>query len=140
MQGPATRKHATPRAMVADPFLDDSLAAACAMTLDLSVTCLPHLERAGTISKSRASRWVKEGRGNPLFDVTRIVYHLMKSGQHAGAIAAHILTTLSQSLMPISDADLVSRFWSLMGKESDVEGTENRQQATYAMTGDLEGL
>jgi hypothetical protein len=137
---PTARAHAMKRRDVADPRLDDALAAATAISLDLSVSGLKHLERAGEVSKTRASRWTKEGKGNPLFDVTRIVYLLMKSGQHAGVIAAHVLTTLAQGLMPIADAELVRRFWMLMGSESDVEGKENRLQATFSVTGDLEGL
>lgn len=137
---PSARTHAMQTRNVADVYLDDALASATALSLDLSTSCLKHLERAGGISKTRASRWTKEGKGNPLFDVTKVVYGLMKAGQHAGTIAAHILTTIAQSLMPVSDAELVDRFWKLMGTESDVEGRENRIQSTFAVTGDLDGL
>lgn len=140
IEAKAGRSHATKSRHVADPCLDGLLASATAVALDLSKSGLKHLERAGGISKSRASRWCSEGKGSPLFDVTVVIYRLMQAGQHAGAIAAHVLTTLHASLMPISDAELVRRFWTLMGTESDVEGRENREQATYAVTGDLEGL
>lgn len=140
MQVPAVRSRATHAPMVADPYLADALASATALSLDLSTTGLKHLERAGGISKSRASRWSREGRGNPLFDVTMVTYRLMQAGQHAGAIAAHVLTTLAQSLMPQSPAELVARFFTLMREESQREGRENEAQAAYAETGDLEAL
>lgn len=134
------RSHATRRAMVANASLDDCLATATALSLDLSVTGLKHLQNAGGISKSRASRWRSEGRGNPLFDVTALIYRLTATGQSAGAIVAHAFTTLHQALMPISDAELVRRFWLLMGEESEAEGRENLKQATFGYSGDLEGL
>lgn len=140
MQDRRRPSHATIRAMVADPGLDDSLAAATALSLDLSATCLKHIERGGRISKSRASRWTREGRGSPLYDVTTLIYHLTAAGQSAGAIVAHAFTTLHHALMPIEDATLVRRFWELMGSESEKEGVENRAQSTFAVTGDLDGL
>ena len=123
--------------MIADPTLDDALAAATALSLSLSTTALKQLESVGGVSKTRASRWTREGTGNPLHDVTRIVYLLSHIGQRAGVIAAHILTTLAQSLMPLSPSELVARFYMLMRDESRKEGQENEAQAGFAETGDL---
>ena len=123
-----------------DPYLEDCLASATAVSLDLSVSGLKHLAKAGGISRSRASRWRSEGKGNPLFEVTSLVFKLMAAGQHAGVLAAHILTTLHQAVMPLTEEELIDRFWLLMGLESEAEGRENHEQAMFAFSGDLEGL
>ena len=125
---------------VSDPILDDLLASATAMSLELATSQVKHLAVAGAISVQSASRWRIEGKGNPLFDLTRIVYRLMQMGQHAGALVAHTMSALSHALMPISDADLVARFWSLMDDEAVKEGRENQAQNGFARSGDLKAL
>lgn len=148
MRVPAGRKHGKTKPVIpprfgkvsADPVLDDLLAAATAVSLDLATSQVKHLARAGAISPQSASRWRIEGKGNPLFDLTKLIYRLMQMGQHAGVIVAHAMTTLAHSLMPVSDADLVARFWRLMEEEAAKEGRENSAQNTLARTGDLEEL
>jgi len=120
--------------------LEDVLASATATALQLSSSGVKQLARAGGISSQSASRWRIRGRGNPLYDITAIIYRLMACGQHAGAIVAHTMAVLHQSLMPTSDADLVHRFWSLIELESEAEGRENKATGTFGLTGDLEGL
>lgn len=133
-------KHATSARVVADPILDDLLAEATGMALTLSTTGLKHIERAGGISKARASRWTREGRGNPLYDITVILYRLTVAGQSAGAIVSHAIATLHHGLMPTNDAALVERFWKLMGVESVKEGCENGAQSEFGRSGDLAEL
>lgn len=129
-----------PRIVARDLCREDVLAAAVATAWDLATSQLKHLAKAGGISISRASRWSRDGRGNPLWDVTTAIYRLVEAGQHPGMIVAHIHTTLSQALMPTTDEALVERFWKLMEEESELEGSENRAQATYARTGDIAAL
>lgn len=123
-----------------DPVLDDLLASATALSLELSASGVKQLASAGAISGQSASRWRIEGRGNPLFDVTKVIYRLMQMGQHAGTIVAHALTTLQHGLMPTDPAELVARFWELMSHEAEAEGAENRVQNTFARSGDLLAL
>jgi hypothetical protein len=124
----------------ADPVLDDLLKSATALSLEMATSQVKHLAKAGGISASRASRWRVHGEGNPLFDLTGLVYRLGAMGQHPGAVAAHVLTTLYHSLMPISDTDLVRRFWNLMDREGDAECRENKAQGRLAGGGSLEDL
>lgn len=121
-------------------MLDDLLAGATALSLDMSTTQNKRLARAGGISASRASRWRTEGRGNPLWDVTSLVYRLGAFGEHPGAVVAHLLTTMRQAMMPLSDADLVRRFWTLMEEEDDAECAENKASARLANGGTMEDL
>jgi hypothetical protein len=129
--------HARSGANVARPCLDAMLAASTATAWDMSVSGLKHIERAAGISKSRASRWSREGEGNPLYDVNQIVYKLAALGQHPGAIVASVYQTLHHGMMSLSDAALVERFWKLMRLEAEAQGREDAASQTFAQTGDL---
>lgn len=120
-----------------DPVLDDLLAGATAVSLSMATSGIKQLALAGAISDRSASRWRVEGRGNPVFDLTGIVYWLARLGQHAGVLIAHLNATLAHGLMPISPDELVTRFWDLMGAESEAEGRENRASSMFARSGDL---
>lgn len=141
-------EHANPRAIsarrfgayaVSDPRLSDLHASTTADALDLAGG-IKQLALAGGISGSRASAWRKEGKGNPLYDVTELVGKLAALNQHPGAIVAHLYAALHFGLMSATDADLVRRFWSLMEREAEKEGRENGVSQTYARSGDLAGL
>lgn len=123
-----------------DEVLSDLLATSTALSLDLASTGLKQLAIAGKVSPSRASRWRKTGRGNPVYDVTQVIYWLTHMGQNSGAIVSHAQTTLHHALLPVSDDDLVERFWRLMGTESEAEGRENRATSMFGATGDLETI
>lgn len=121
-------------------MLDDLLAGATALSLETCASGIKHLAKAGGISGSRASRWRTEGKGNPLYDLTSVVYRLGVMGQHPGAIVAHVLTTMRQALMPVSNDELVRRFWDLMEREDDAECAENKAAARLANGGTLEDV
>lgn len=145
---PATPEHENPRASVnrrfgalsvCDPRLSDMHAATTAEALELA-SGIKQLALAGGISGKRASAWRIEGKGNPLYDVTRVVEGLAALNQHPGAIVAHVYMSLHHGLMSATDADLVRRFWSLMEREAEKEGRENGASQMYGRTGDLAGL
>lgn len=124
----------------ADPVLNDHLAAGVGLALDLCTTQVKQLAKAAGISPQRASAWRTEGKGNPVFEITSVVYHLTRMGQHPGALIGQIHTAMYQGMLGTSDVDLVRRFWTLMEQESVKEGRENAAAATFANTGDLERL
>lgn len=123
-----------------DLVLEQLQADASAVALDLSVNQVKHLAKAGGVSPSQASRWHTHGRGNPVFDITTMIYRLTQMRQNPGVLIAHAQATLHHSLMPINDAELVERFFTLTEKECEAEGGENKTQAMFARTGDLEEL
>lgn len=123
-----------------EAVLEDLLAGATATALQLSSTGVKQLARAGGISSQSASRWRLEGRGNPAHEYSRIVYHLSAMGQRAGALVALAMTALRHGQMPLSDDDLVRRFWDLMESENAIEGRGNQVQSTFAVRGNLEAL
>lgn len=124
----------------ADPMLDDHLAAGVGLALDLCTSAVKQLAKAGNISPQRASAWRLEGKGNPVYEVTTLIYHLTRMGQHPGALLAQFHTAMYQAHLGISDAALVHRFWKLMELECVKEGRENAASVTFGKTGDLERL
>lgn len=122
------------------PITEDALAAATATALDLATTGIKQLASAATISPQRASAWRIEGRGNPLYDLSLVVYNLTLAGEHPGAILGQVHTAMLQGLLGISDDALVSRFWKAMEMESAKEGAENAATAMFVRTRDLKGL
>jgi hypothetical protein len=123
-----------------DPLAEDHLAAATALALDMATTQVKQLAHAGAISPQRASAWRTEGKGNPVYDLSLVVYHLTLMGEHPGAILAQVHTAMLQALLGISDAELVRRFWKALDQECHKEGAENAATAAFARTGDLRGL
>lgn len=142
------QEHANPRAIanrrfgalsVSDPRLSDLHASTTADALELAGG-IKQLALAGGITGKRASAWRKEGRGNPLFDVTELVGKLAALNAHPGAIVAHVYAALHYGLMSATDADLVRRFWELLRTEAEAEGRENAASQTFAHSGDLSTL
>lgn len=145
MRRPRHRSHATnlphvARGTATDPRLEQVQAAAVALSLDLASSQRKQLAVAGGVTVSRASRWATEGKGNPLFDFTQMIFSLTGTGQHPGALVAHAHMAMEAALMSVSDADLVRRFWEAMEREAHKEGAENAVSQTFARSGDLETL
>jgi hypothetical protein len=141
-------KHANPRAVVnrrfgglsvCDPRFADLHASTTATALDMAAG-IKRLALAGGISGKRASAWRKEGRGNPLFEVTELVGKLAALNEHPGAIVAHVSAALHHGFLSMTKAQLVDRFWELMAREAEKEGRENGASQTFARTGDLSTL
>lgn len=145
---PVTLDHANARAIVtrrfgmltvSDPRLSDLHASTTATALDMAAG-IKRLALAGGISGKRASAWRKEGRGNPLYEVTELVGKLAALNEHPGAIVAHVSAALHYGFLSMTDADLVRRFWDLMRNEAEAEGRENVASQTFGHTGDLSAL
>lgn len=124
----------------ADPVLDDHLAAGVGLALDLCTSQVKQLARAAGITPQRASAWRIAGKGNPVYEISSVVYNLTRMGYHPGALIGQVHTAMYQGMLGVSDAELVRRFWSLMESENTKEGAENAASATFARTGDLESL
>lgn len=124
---------------VSDPRLSDLNAATTADALELAGG-IKQLALAGGITGKRASAWRKEGRGNPLFEVTEMVGKLAALHAHPGAVVAHVYMALHHGLMSDTNESLARRFWQLMRMEAEAEGRENAASQTFAQTGDLATL
>jgi hypothetical protein len=139
--GKATARATSARVLARDPRVLDGIAGTTAVALRAASPRGKRLAAVAGVSESRVSRWRSEGRGNPAFDFALLIHALADQPHcNAGVLVALARSTLDQALMPISDADLVRRFWTLMEEESIAEGRENMRQAMFALDGNLGGL
>lgn len=121
-------------------MLDDLLADATAVSLDMAADGIKQLAYAGQISGQRASAWRREGKGNPLHDLTLVVYRLMRIGQRPFHLIAHLMVTINQAMLGLSDEALIRRFWTLTEEECAAECAENLAVARFQADGDLRAL
>lgn len=95
------------------------------------------------ISESRASRvWNEEdGQTGPAFLFGRMMIRMARDPDaRPGALVAFARSLLAQSLMPLSDADLLARFWTLMKEETAAQGAGDLVQMAFLASGDLDEL
>lgn len=123
-----------------DPVAEECLAAGVALALDMATGPVKRLAKAGSISPQRASAWRSEGKGNPVYDLSLLVFNLTVNGDHPGAILAQVHTAMIQGLLTLSTDALVRRFWTLTDEEHDAECSENRKLSEFQRTGDLEAM
>ena len=92
------------------------------------------------VEESTARHKRAEGTG-VAFDALLFTYNLARTqGAFASTLIARCRSVHAQALMPISDADLVDRFWTLTAIECTHEGEENNACAQFGRTGDLTGF
>lgn len=116
----------------------DSIADLTARTLRFAAPSCKALGIAGGVTQKRGSAWWREGRGSPLYDAFAFLYALARNPKgRPGAVVAAARSILRETMLPISDADLVQRFRDLKGEEDSAEGAENAAGSRVPWTGDL---
>lgn len=123
-----------------DPMQDEQFAECTRAVFKDCASKAKKIAFAAGVSDSRARHWRTEGRGNFVYEATHFVYGLARMGQGAGVVVAHLMATIHQAMLPMTDDQIVSRFFELMREESQAEGSENEAQATVGHTGDLADL
>lgn len=135
------RRPKLPLVLQQRPDMDAVLREGSAAALKDAAISLKGVQASGAGSSSTAERWWNDGEGSPVLAHSRMIYALAhRPGARAGMLVANANATLAQALMPLSDADLVQRFWDLCKQEARKEGQENECAALLAETGDLLAL
>lgn len=89
----------------------------------------------------RRARQMSEGeRTSVVSRFLNLLPSLTLGGGSPFPLVALARSVALQSLMSMTDDQLVSRFWRLMERESEAEGAENTRTALFAHSGDLEAL
>jgi hypothetical protein len=143
--GAAQARHEAPRPRFSGPghdrILSYHLAEGTAGALRLASPTIKRLAAAGRISPKRASAWWCEGRGNPVYDVTLLLYHLAQDERcSAEAVLAHFQVTVEQARAATWSVDqVIAEFWRLMDAEPAADG-EQKLSAQRFGRGEAEDL
>lgn len=112
---------------VSDPMLDEMLAEATALSMELAGSAKAWAG-AGDWTARHARRLREGGKGSPLYDLTAILFRLTARRSTRGwVIAAHVESTLVQAMLNMTNDDLVRRYFDLNEEEEPTqECAENR--------------
>jgi hypothetical protein len=113
-----------------DPMLDDLLAEASALSMELAGSAKAWAG-AGEWTARHARRLREAGKGSPVYDLTAILYRLARQRSARGwVIAAHIESTLIQATLPMTNDDLVRRYFDLNEEEEPNRECEENKAVT----------
>ena len=114
---------------------------AAADALRQAAPSLKALVYAGAGSTSSASRWWTDAEGSPVLAHDLLLTRLAaRPGGAPGVLISHARATLAASLMPLSDADLVARFWATMNREAVEQGAGDVCESGFYLAGDIAEL
>lgn len=120
-----------------DTVLAAMLAQATSMALRIAGSAKALAAAAG-VSERHARRMVARGSGNPLYDLTLVVYNLsQRKRSQVYVISAHLESVAIQGALHMDNSELVRRFFRLTEvEEVDAERDENQAVNKAARTWD----